>query len=137
VDITLSRTFRKDEYRGAMGHMESSDREYMKLNANTVSAFFDAIEPDRFHAVVTYDDLRRNTPKVLSRLADVLGLSVAAEYLEAVADEFSAERVKEKFPERARNNLYVGEQKPIPEETRRAAADILKAASLKMRTLTL
>ena len=73
VDIVLSRTLRKPEYRAWLGKAEAKDTEYLEDNIQVVSRFFAAVRPESYDLVCRYEDMVEDPVPVLERICGLLG----------------------------------------------------------------
>jgi len=90
VDIVISRTFRKDDYR-KFTLPGGTDDEYLNRNIDFVNAFYrKAAESDADH-VVKYEDLRASGVDTLDALLRSLGDEQALADITAVVERHSAE----------------------------------------------
>ncbi|MCT7378214.1 sulfotransferase [Chelativorans salis] len=122
VEIVISRTFRKQKYRAAIGYAKSSDADYMQFNIKFVHNFFRRVDRDSFDTEIRYEDLKSNPASTLRCLADVVGLDVLDEKIAAVAESHTAERLAK---DGRAGNLYTGcAVSPPTELIEKARADL-------------
>lgn len=129
VDIVISRTFRKNEYREAIGHNVSTDEAYLHINIDFVCRFFDMVELDVFDSIIRYETLKNSPLQGLRTLASAVGVGVSEQLIADTAREFSAERLRDST---SKGNLYQGPQIVIPEQLISAAASALESVRLKL-----
>ena len=74
VDVVLSRTLRKPEYRGYLGKDTADDASYLNDNIAIVDRFYRAVRPEDYDLVCRYEDLLADpvpTLVAIGRLLDV------------------------------------------------------------------
>lgn len=112
VDVAMSRTFRKDEYRQDVAP-NSKDEEYLEMNCAFVERFIQSVDMKGFDLVVKYEDFESLPAKNLSSLAELVGIKCEKETLRRAVQAASKDSVAKAVQkgERAINNVYLGEKK--------------------------
>jgi hypothetical protein len=86
VDIVLSRTLRKPEYRAWLGKATADDVDYLQDNIRVVGRFYEAVRPEGYDLTCRYEDMVADPFPVLERICGLLGTKVDAAALRVVAD---------------------------------------------------
>lgn len=125
VDIVISRTFRKQDYRDFI-QPTASNAEYLRTNVEFVDKFFRRMAAEAVDATVRYEDIRRDAAGELTRLLGALGHHPDADEITRIAVAFSADAQQSGAPS-GRSNLYRGPEVEVPaalrEETSHALAE--------------
>jgi hypothetical protein len=125
VDIVISRTFRKQDYRDLV-QPTASNAEYLRTNIEFVDKFFRRMAAERVDAKVRYEEIRRDAAGTLTRLLGDLGHRTDADDVARIAAAFSAD-AQQAGAQSGRSNLYRGPEVQVPdalrEETLHALAD--------------
>lgn len=108
VEIVLSRSFRKNEYRSYLGGDQVSDWEYLKLNANKVAKFFHSAKKYNHDAVLKFEDLCSVESDVLRGLKALVDDSISDSDLKAIIDKTLGDG--------ASTNKFQGVRDPVPTE---------------------
>jgi hypothetical protein len=111
VDLVLSRTFRKDEYRSYLHPTQISDEDYLEQNIVSTEAFYQKALAHQFDGVIRFEDITRAPGQVARTLAGALGMPDIEQPL--------GERLTSAF-EGGASNKYKGPDKSIPPEVRGA-----------------
>jgi hypothetical protein len=130
VDVVLSRTLRKPEYRNSIAP-GMDDRAYLEQNCVLVERFFRESRAEHFDAQVRYEDLVDQPAQTLADLMRSLGLEPRADdAIEQAVAATSPQAVKAAAErgERAPTNLFVGEARQADPGLVRAARKRLRAA---------
>lgn len=126
VDIVISRTFRKQDYRDFV-RPSASDAEYLRTNIEFVDKFFRTMATEAVDATVRYEDLRRDAPATLGMLLTRLGHAVTPDELSRIAQAYSADAQRNSGSGAAhRSNLYRGPEVTVPEAFRRETEATMK-----------
>lgn len=116
VDIVISRTLRKQQYREYLGYQDRTDAEYLEKNIEYVLEFFSRIQPDEFDMVCRYEDLCARPESVLPSLARMLKCDVPRAKIDDIIDAFRADAVKRNPQKAADTNVYLGERAVAEEQ---------------------
>jgi hypothetical protein len=73
IDIVISRTFRKNEYRSSIA-AGMNDEEYLKKNCMYVERFIRSLDLSSFDLIIRYEDFLLNTFDGLCNLAKFIGI---------------------------------------------------------------
>lgn len=92
LDVAISRTFRKSEYRGYLGQAETSDEEYFNHNLKRVRTFYRQAARYEYDLVIAYEDLRTQGPQQIMRIFDALDMSPTPERIATVIAQIEAAR---------------------------------------------
>lgn len=114
VDVVMSRTFRKDEYRDYTGNRDMTDMEYLKKNALYVRSFYRKALRHNYDITVSYEGIRKN------------GSNVVAEVFEAIDLSVDMDRIKEVVAQLHSKSTYGSKAAP-PEKEYLAAAQFITA----------
>lgn len=111
INIVLSRTFRKDEYRNDIA-AGSKDEDYLERNCQYVERFVQNLDFDSFDLILRYEDFEAAPAENLTRLADVLGINSDRELVHNAVGCASKDSVAKaiKMGGRAINNVYLGQK---------------------------
>lgn len=123
LDICLSRTFRKDEYRQAVASDET-DEQYLDRNILFIQKFFDWAGTQDFALVVRFEALKEDPHGVVRGICKVARATVDNDALDAAVRDHDADRIRE-VGTTAPSNLYRGEQRPIPQALKAIAEERL------------
>lgn len=109
IDVVLSRTWRKQEYRDEVAPGES-DSDYLERNCALVERFYAEASTEPFDLRVRYEDLVGNPRAALSDLLSGLGLDVDPQAIEAAvaATDSKAAAAAAARGEKMPTNLYMG-----------------------------
>lgn len=109
VNIVLSRTFRKDEYRKDVA-AGLKDDEYLERNCRYVERFVQNLDFDSFELILRYEDFEAAPTENLTRLAEVLGIDCDSALVHEAVGHASKDSVARAIREggRAINNIYLG-----------------------------
>ena len=112
VDVVVSRTFRKDEYKKDIAPA-LDDKEYLERNCEYVEKFYKKIKNYSFDEVIRYEDFVSSPIKSLRSLADAIGLEASESDIFSAVEKTSKEEVEQsvKKGEQAITNIYLGERK--------------------------
>lgn len=114
LDVVMSRTFRKEEYRSAIGHGSSNDDAYLEVNISYVKNFYSSIDKSAFDTVIRYEDLRHHPESAIRIMAEAAGIHASqGEVVKSAAES--------KGESGAFNNLYSGPRVDIPQHLYDAA----------------
>ena len=94
LDIVLSRTLRKPEYRSWLGSAGSDDTAYLEDNIRKVDRFFRSALPKDYDMVCRYEDLVANPVPVLDAIGGLLGMDRDPAKLQQIAAETRRETVR-------------------------------------------
>jgi hypothetical protein len=112
VEIVLSRTFRKDEFRNYLGCSGFSDEEYLSINMRRVVEFFKQVMLENHHYICRYEDIVRSPFDVLKELSGVLQIAYEERSLWDAIESTRANGGA------LQTNAFQGERRPIPEHLR-------------------
>lgn len=128
VEVVVSRTFRKAEYRADVG-ADMDDAAYLERNCDVVERFYRAARDEPFDARVRYEDLIAEPRATLATLIDALGLASSADAVEQAVAATSPDAVRgaRERGERAPTNLFLDEPAPVDESLRARARARLRA----------
>lgn len=117
IDIVLSRTYRKDEYRNYLGQADASDMDYLFQNIDKVESFFSRSRSFDYIEKIKFEDLFRNGDLVSGQIMNLVGkasykMDPKVAIQSAIADGKST-------------NKYDGETRSIPVEIRDVVAERL------------
>ncbi|MDW5378855.1 sulfotransferase domain-containing protein [Halomonas sp. HP20-15] len=109
VDVVMSRTFRKDEYKKDIAP-NSCDKEYLERNCSYVEKFYANINYDSFDSIIKYEDFENQPLESLKALADIIGLKASDQNLMNAVNVTSRKAVKDSVSkgEQAMTNVYLG-----------------------------
>lgn len=128
VDIVISRTYRKDDYRKFSGP-GADDEQYLAKNIEFVNTFYRTAHERGAEIVLTYEQLRQQGPATMERLMQGLGDPKPAAECLAVAQKFSMDAQAAQRGARL-SNYYRGPEIVLPDGIReRIAAQIDPAAA--------
>lgn len=117
VDIVISRTYRKDDYR-KFRLPDASDDEYLERNIEFVNTFYDKASGSPADHVVKYEDLRQQGTATLDALlrglGDVQDPAVVAGVVERHSAEAQASGRADAGGQRA-SNYYRGPRVELPD----------------------
>jgi hypothetical protein len=115
VDIALSRTLRKQEYRDDVAP-GLSDMAYLEHNCVLIERFYGEALGEAFDARVRYEDLITRPQETLQELTDQLKLNTDSCSIAAAvsATDSKAVTVAAARGERAPTNLYLGDNTSVP-----------------------
>lgn len=82
-DISISRTFRKDQYREYVAS-ESTDNEYLEQNCRKVAAFYGQALTRSYDLEIFYEQLNNEPSNTLQQITDILGLSINTAELDKI-----------------------------------------------------
>lgn len=114
VDVVLSRTFRKPEYRDSI-QSGASDRDYLDRNIGYVRRFHIRSQAHKVDLTVRYEDLRSHPIETLKTLLSELDVCPEPIILEHVVRDFSMEQQLARGSVR-KTNAYRGPSVAIPDE---------------------
>lgn len=109
VDIVMSRTLRKPEYRQDVAP-DLDDRAYLERNCQTVERFYRGAAQESFDATVRYEDLLARPAETLAALIGQLGLATTPEAIAEAVASTSPEAIKgaAERGEKPATNLFLG-----------------------------
>lgn len=112
VDVVLSRTFRKSEYKNDVAH-RLDDREYLESNCNYVEKFFEGVAGSEFDIVVRYEDFLSNPKKRLEYIVEALGLECREEEMDLAVKKTSKNEIRKTISSGSKpaTNLYLDKVK--------------------------
>lgn len=110
VDIVMSRTLRKPEYRQDIAP-DLDDRAYLERNCKLVERFYLDASEEHHDATLRYEDLLARPAETLTALISQLGLGTTPEALAQAIESTSPDAIKgaAERGERKATNLYLGE----------------------------
>ena len=112
VDLVLSRTFRKNEFRGYLGKDNDSDLEYLKENIRKTKTFYKAAQKFDYQHQVKFEEIVSTQEKDF--------LSTISELMSFMPEKTSLEAAREEAVRNGNDtNKYSGEKVTIDEEFER------------------
>ena len=87
VDIVISRTFRKSEYRNYLHNINITDLDYLKENTSKTKRFYNSAIKFPHDYWVRFEDLFENTARVAYTLSEILGGLTTKELLSKFIDQ--------------------------------------------------
>lgn len=117
VNIVMSRTLRKTEYRLDVAR-GLDDRAYLELNCQQVERFYHSTAQEVFDATLSYEDLLAAPAHTLGLLIERLGMRSTPEVIDRAVESTSAEAIKgaAQRGEKPSTNLFLGAD-PAPDPT--------------------
>lgn len=108
VDVVISRTFRKDDYKSYLGKDGCSDQEYLAVNMKKVDGFLRSASEFDYSVTMKFEDLVKVSDGVIDSLQDLAEVPIQKEALcEAVASAVA---------DGSSTNKFSGEVKKVPDE---------------------
>lgn len=128
VDVVMSRTLRKAEYRDEVAP-GLDDQAYLERNCTLVERFYRGALSERFDATVRYEDLLARPIQTLEGLISRLGLETSLAALEQAVEATSpdAVRIATERGEKAPTNLFLGDPVRVDPALKQAARQRLRA----------
>lgn len=123
LEVCLSRTFRKAEYRKAVAPTQD-DRAYLELNLRHVLSFLKWAQSERFDLTVRYEDLREEPRPMVHAICKAAGASVDIGKLDQAIERHDAGRISQAGGI-AGSNLFMGERTAVQEELQTLATEQL------------
>lgn len=114
VDIVMSRTFRKDEYKNDVA-LGMADIDYLEKNCAYFENFYKNIDFDSFDVVVRYEELKCSPLSTLRSLISAVGLSASDDELVRAVDLASEETAKKAIEkgEVPVTNIYLDKKEDV------------------------
>lgn len=123
VDVVLSRTFRKSEYRNFLGQAEVNDADFAATNIEYVTRFLESAVNGSHDLVIRYEDMLERPRYILQQVANVLGTRISAESADAAIEKT---RVHENGNGTTiATNAFSGQKQPIPADIEAMVRDKL------------
>lgn len=91
LDVVMSRTFRKDEYRTYLGEKETDDMDYLKRNARYVRSFYRKSLKHDFDITVRYEDIRQDPINTVKNVFEAIDLAIDEKKIQTVVADLHAE----------------------------------------------
>ncbi|WP_088743893.1 sulfotransferase domain-containing protein [Cobetia sp. QF-1] len=112
VDIVMSRSFRKDEYKNDVAP-NMDQQAYLEKNCQYVENFYSLTDATDYNLKLRYEDFVEFPVESLRKLADSLGLNSTYDEIKEAVRLTSKEEVEKSISkgEAAITNVYVGEKK--------------------------
>lgn len=112
VEVVISRTFRKDEYRSDVAP-SLTEKEYLERNCVYVERFYEKLDFDSFDMVVKYEEFLQSPRLNLAKVVELLGLRVCESDIDSAVLKTSKEKVRESINsgKGAVTNIYLGDKK--------------------------
>lgn len=104
VEIVLSRTYRKSEYRMSIAPT-ATDCEYLYQNIEFVERVYRSALNREFDLLVKYEDIRKDPRYVLAKIAEMADVFVADHDIDEAVEQYKAENVEKSV---GIGNLYKG-----------------------------
>ncbi|WP_251976409.1 hypothetical protein [Salinicola avicenniae] len=127
VDLVMSRTFRKDEYREYLGKKDISDRDYLQENIKKTTKFYNAAFSYEYDEYLIFEDLFSNPHSLSDAIFNLLGGGVSRSVLSC--------NVETAISDGHATNKYHGAAKEIPDElyefARESFSDLFEKISEK------
>ena len=114
VDIVLSRTFRKDEYRKYLGHDKTSDNDYALINIKKVRRFMSTALKTDHNLRCHYENIKIKAPEIIQVIADDLGLYFPEEKKHELVINLANDSYDDKASEKTKR--YKGDRIAVDEE---------------------
>jgi hypothetical protein len=126
IDIVISRTFRKQEYRQEIA-VGVDDKTYLEQNCNVVNRFYATALTQKFDAIVKYEELVSDPELALRRVLIAIDVQMDDRVLAKAVSSTQAESIKAVIDGggKATTNLFVGERDPIDPALLAMASDNL------------
>ena len=114
VDIVMSRTFRKDEYKNDVAP-GVEDIDYLEKNCVYFEGFYNNIDFDSFDIVIRYEELKHSPLSTLRALVSTVGLNVSDDELVRAVDLTSEETAKKAIEkgEVPVTNIYLDKKEDV------------------------
>lgn len=125
IDVVISRTFRKAEYREYLGKSEVSDFDYLKENVDRAKKFYALALKYNFDKYFFYEDLISDTYKASTDIVDFVGKG----------DRGVVEKELNKAVYEGASNKYSGPKVQVPNECLEYARTELSEICGKIDTL--
>jgi hypothetical protein len=111
LEIALSRTFRKDEYRNYVAPKQS-DQEYLEKNIHVIHKFYSKALQYDYGVIIRYEDLVNNPSQQLKKLKIALNLNFSDQRINEAINSTSKEAISKNILEGAApvTNLYIKER---------------------------
>lgn len=111
VDVAMSRTFRKEEYKKDVAP-KASDLDYLERNCLYLERFYGSLDIKSFDAVLKYEDLRKKPYEEMRQLVDILGLKPSSDAIRKAVEKTSESAVKESIAkgEAPVTNIFTGQR---------------------------
>ncbi|WP_114906226.1 sulfotransferase domain-containing protein [Ornithinimicrobium murale] len=119
IDVCLSRTFRKDEYRQDVAP-QAEDVAYLRSNVAKVKSFLTAAQRQDFDLVIRYEDLLVDPVPSLMAVSTLTSTPTQEARLRQVAEQQSAEQLTASGGAAA-TNLFTGRRRRYPASAERLA----------------
>lgn len=112
VDVVMSRTFRKDEYKADKAPAMSREA-YLEENCLYFEKFYNGLDMKSFDVTLKYEELKEEPHKEMRKLASILSLKEDDVALNKIVEKTSESVVKDLVAkgEQPVTNVYVGERK--------------------------
>lgn len=111
VDVAISRTFRKNEYKEEVAPT-LSDKEYLEKNCVYIENFYKGLNMKSFDAVIRYEDFIENTFDSLQSLAGLIEIKASDEDVNRAVEKTSQKEEKNMLDKKGTTltNIYMGEK---------------------------
>lgn len=112
LDVVISRTFRKDEYKEYIAS-GLSDRQYLKQNCIYVENFYKNLDFESFDMVIRYENFLESPRVNLEKIIELIDLSVSEADIERAIVMTSIDSAKRNVDngKKAITNIYLGNKK--------------------------
>lgn len=124
VEVCLSRTYRKDEYRQDVSP-EADDLAYLDLNIKKVASFLAAARGEVYDLVIRYEQLCIDPVPAVAAICALTGTPFDPDSLHQTAAEQSADQVSGRGNE-AQTNLFSGVPRSVPQKARDRVTKLLR-----------
>lgn len=111
VDVVLSRTYRKQEYRQYMD-ASASDEAYLEAQIGYVQRFYIGAQRSSYDVVIAYEDLKVDLAGAVVQIQEALGRSVQPAEVRAACEQLHQTLTKHDKP--VQDNRFTGETRPSP-----------------------
>ncbi|CAM3611517.1 hypothetical protein [Halomonas lysinitropha] len=108
VDIVVSRTFRKNDYKSYLGKDGCSDKEYLAVNVEKVDSFLRSASDFNYNVTIKFEDLVKIKDGVIDSLQELTGSPIPKEALR--------QSVVSAIGDGNATNKFSGEIKKVPDE---------------------
>ncbi|WP_447044889.1 sulfotransferase domain-containing protein [Vreelandella sp. H-I2] len=112
VDVAISRTFRKDEYKNDVAP-SLDDKEYLYRNCAYIENFFTNLDESSFDTIIKYENFVASPLRNLKKLVELIGLEATEDQLRNSIEKTSikSELKAVKKGGNAITNIYMGKRR--------------------------
>lgn len=114
IDVVISRTFRKDEYRLDVAP-QLKDEDYLERNCMYVEKFVQNLDLSSFDLIVKYENFEADPLGGLKKLTEAIELDCSIDAMKESVRSASKESVAKAVlnGDKAINNVYLGEKREV------------------------